>query len=381
MTNENLELIKKEKFQAEKLHYVFKNVDLLVQAFTRKSFSAEHQGWEDNENLEFVGDKVLDYVVVQWICRAYSGKRQVLAQMFESIENGESPCKENLFVKTNFEFTYDQGEMTELKKQIVQTRYLARCIENAELEKYLIMGEGDIKNNVQNMPHVKEDLCEAIIGAVAIDSSWDMQSIELVVCKLLNLTDVVNNGVDDGTDYISLVQAWHHKEYGKDPEYKMLHDDRYEYFCSYLKLPGNPTLFDGYGTSQKAACRDAAKRLYKKYISVQEERLNVLCEIGSFDLDTAIGKLQELQDKKIISGLDFLYREEAPTAETNGNPVWYCQCKVDGVEDFVEYGDVKKAKAKKAAAYTMLEILTTGRDKILEKILEKENERKRIFKR
>ena len=88
--------------------------------------------------------------------------------------------------------------------------------------------------------------------------------------------------------------------------------------------------------------------------------------VGEFDFDSAVNKLQMLQDKKIISGLAFNFREENPTEESNGNPIWYCECVVDGMKDCVEYGDSKKIQAKKAAAYTVLRILTEGRDKMME---------------
>ena len=44
--------------------YKFKNLDLLRQAFVRKSYSKENGG-ENNEVLEFIGDKVLDFVIVK----------------------------------------------------------------------------------------------------------------------------------------------------------------------------------------------------------------------------------------------------------------------------------------------------------------------------
>ena len=39
--------------------YRFNNLDLLKQAFTRRSYSEENGG-ENNEVLEFIGDKALD---------------------------------------------------------------------------------------------------------------------------------------------------------------------------------------------------------------------------------------------------------------------------------------------------------------------------------
>ena len=44
--------------------YQFKNEDLLYQAFTRSSYANENGGM-DNEELEFLGDKALDFIVTK----------------------------------------------------------------------------------------------------------------------------------------------------------------------------------------------------------------------------------------------------------------------------------------------------------------------------
>ncbi|MCR5735479.1 MAG: hypothetical protein K6G22_12810 [Lachnospiraceae bacterium] len=46
--------------------YSFKNHLLLEQAFTRRSYSEENGG-ENNEALEFIGDKVLDLAVIRYL--------------------------------------------------------------------------------------------------------------------------------------------------------------------------------------------------------------------------------------------------------------------------------------------------------------------------
>ena len=50
----------------EQIGYHFNNPDLLQQAFTRRSYSEENGG-ENNEVLEFIGDKVLDFFVVKYL--------------------------------------------------------------------------------------------------------------------------------------------------------------------------------------------------------------------------------------------------------------------------------------------------------------------------
>lgn len=364
MTEKELALIQ------EKIGYKFNEQYLLAQAFTRNSYAQENPWSEDNEKLEFVGDKVLDFVVVKKLTELYSIKREWLApkrDVVATLKVGESRAlrTEDIIVEKKLEFAYSEGEMSEIKKQIVQTRFLSNAIERLGLEHYLMMGNGDIKNNVQNEPHVKEDLLEAIIGAVAIDSCWDFSSIEKVIDTMLNIEYYIRNGVEDGVDYISCFQNWHQHKYNVAPNYIFSDDQSNGLFQCYVKLKEYRETFDGCGHSKKEAIRLAAKRAYAFLEKIQEKGNKFLAAIGSFELETAIAKLQTLQDKKLITGLEYLFREEASAKGGDGNPTWFCRCKVDGVDDWVEYGDSKKMTAKKAAAYTMLEILTTGKDSIL----------------
>ena len=232
MTQKELDVIQ------EKIGYKFNKQYLLTQAFTRSSYATENQNREDNEKLEFVGDKVLDFIVVKKLTDLYGFESEVLVQTHEAVRNGEPIKENNIVIEKSFEFSFSEGEMTEIKKQLVQTSFLSKAIEKLELEKYLLMGKGDIKNNVQNEPHVKEDLLEAIIGAVAIDSSWNMEAIEKVIDKILNIDNHIQNGVDDGIDYISYVQNWHQKEYGKEPEYVFCANGSEEIFQCDLELKG-----------------------------------------------------------------------------------------------------------------------------------------------
>ena len=64
MTQNNLTFIQ------DQIGYKFNNLDLLQQAFIRRSYSEENGG-ENNEVLEFIGDKVLDLFVVKYLTEKY----------------------------------------------------------------------------------------------------------------------------------------------------------------------------------------------------------------------------------------------------------------------------------------------------------------------
>lgn len=346
----------------EKIGYKFNEPYLLAQAFVRSSFVAENSSYEDNEKLEFVGDKVLDLIAVKKLTVLYGFYSMDLVVDWDTVEQGQKNIsRENLMVSRKFEFSLSEGEMTELKKQVVQTSFLSKAIENLGLEKHLIMGKGDIKNNVQNEPSVKEDLFEAIIGAVAIDSSWNMPTLEHVIDTVLNLDYYLQNGVEDNIDYISYVQSWHQEKYSTVPEYEFYDIGIQDKFSCRLHLKGYiDGWFDGTGRSKKEAMKLAAKRAYNFIEASKEKESEILDIIGEFDLETAVSKLQMLQDKKAITGLDYSFREDSSIELSDGNPMWYCRCKVDGVNELVEIGCSTKKRAKMEVAFEMLQILSTG---------------------
>ena len=360
MTQKVLDMIQ------EKIGYRFNEPQILVQAFTRKSFSEENWDWEDNEKLEFVGDKVLDFIVVKKLTEFYGFLEKSIARSLSSIRFGND-FNDDTFEKKNFIFTYSEGEMTEIKKQIVQTDFLSAAIDRLGFEEYLIMGNGDIKNNVQKEAHVKEDLLEAIVGAVAVDSRWNVNAIEAVVDKLLNLDSYIQSGDFESIDYVTYIHDWHRKEYGEEPVYEFANIGNDNLFECILCLKGYD-VFEGFGYSKKASIKLAAKRAYLYLKEKNSRSKEVLDVIGSFDFESSVSKLQMLKEKKLIADVIYTFTENPPNEESNGNPVWSCRCEIPGVSEYVEYSDSKKMIAKKAAAYEILQILTV-RNKMKELFL------------
>ena len=109
--------------------YSFHKPYLLAQAFTRKSYTEEmftawinsggEVGAESNEILEFVGDKVLDLVVMRKLIDRYGEFREFPAS-----------CRaEGHFMASAFRAARTEGDMTELKSALVRRETLAAEIE------------------------------------------------------------------------------------------------------------------------------------------------------------------------------------------------------------------------------------------------------------
>ena len=118
------------------LQYQFKRTELLQTAVTHRSHSSPH-----NERLEFLGDSVLN-------CTA----AHLLFLRFPQMP---------------------EGDLSRLRANLVNKDSLYRVATHLQLGNYLRLGEGELKSGGHQRPSILADACEAIIGAVYLDSSFD----------------------------------------------------------------------------------------------------------------------------------------------------------------------------------------------------------------
>ena len=142
--------------------YTFKNKSLLRQAFTRRSFTQENGG-HNNEILEFIGDKVLDVTVVKIL----------------------TDCDGEINAHGEFQTINGEGRLTKIKATLVERKSLAFRMKTLNLARFLRMGRGDLLNHIEEQEKVQEDLFEAIVGAVTLDCGWDMKIASDVVERML----------------------------------------------------------------------------------------------------------------------------------------------------------------------------------------------------
>lgn len=338
MTNELLrENIKNIE---ETIDYSFDNWHLLQQAFIRRSFSKENGG-ENNEVLEFIGDKVLDLIVVQ-----------VLDNEYGSITDGEWE---------EYHSEKSEGKLTEIKKNLVDKTMLAHRIDLLDLGKYLLMGKGDIKNNIQDEPSVKEDLFEAIIGAVAIDSGYNMDKLYEVVLTMLDPIQYIRNGFDmDVTNYIQEVQEWNQSYNGTLPIYSYDMDYSGILHCRIsITDPEGRCLvknFESIGINKPEARKNAAKEAYdylyeNDYLYDEDDFTEI---VGDPDEDNAVAQLNILSTKGYFSTPNYEFEE---TYDEDGNPEWKCILTIDEYDYEIHNTASTKKEAKRLCAYEMYEAI------------------------
>ena len=354
-----------------KIGYTFKNQELLEQAFTRRSYSMENGG-EDNEVLEFIGDAALNLVAVK-----------ILREEFGYFNKRKQQNPNYYYLWETYESTFssdkDEGQLTEIKKRIVRKSTLANAIDDLGLQNYLIMGRGDSKKHVEQSNSTKEDLFEAIIGAIALETNWDINIIQKTVEHMIDINDIIGSDEDS---YISDIQNWSLKHYDVLPDYsvcKYLPNEmnvgapewakpntiwsiinqfkRGEFdlntrYASLLALEDVPCWFIGYGHSKNQA-KEEASRLAYEYLDDQNHLWTIQDEIENPCKKMAINQLEILARRGYFSLPTYNYYEDY---DEDGNPVWKCKCHINIKEEDTYYWATSSSKkdAKKDAAWGML---------------------------
>ena len=358
------------QFIQDQIGYDFKNLDLLQQAFVRRSYSKENGG-EDNEVLEFIGDRALDIVVVKILAETFGFYASECDGFDEESDFDEFCCE------------YSEGRLTEIKKKLVEKKRLARCIDKLDIANYLIMGNGDRRNHIEKEDSVKEDLFEAIIGAVTLDSEWDWKEIQSTVEWMLAPETYLSE--DNQDNYVEFIQEWSLKRYKELPWICADNSSYYDETCllragnevrSMPKRDLNPAVsvintqeyynthfkcelvlgdinkrFIGYGRSKSEARKDVCKLAYH-YLEENDLLFSIRDEIENPNKTESIGQLEILARRGYFSIPTYGFGQKY---DRNGNPVWKCECHIKEYDSYCSAESSSKKDAKKSAAFEMLE--------------------------
>lgn len=234
----------------EIIGYTFKDRSLLCQAFTRASYCNEvnHREkikYQSNEVLEFFGDSILSATIVTALIKTKS----------ERYSRG---------IKTSL----TEGDFSNIRSKLADKKNLSDNIQRLGLQKYLIMGEGDAKLGIENEKSVMEDLFESIVGAIYIDSDFNIATVANSVEKMLDLAVYLKNKSTAVQSYKNILQEWCADKkrrmpqpvYEKRDEFGPDHNKTYVCVC----IVGEKILGEGRGRSIKLAEAAAAEAALKE---------------------------------------------------------------------------------------------------------------------
>lgn len=269
----------------ETLGYTFKSKELLTQAFTRSSYAEEermHGGKGlSNEQLEFYGDSVLNYIIVSELA-----KNQAKID-----EDG------NVISRT-------EDEMSTFVSFWTDKNMLSFRMNQLRLSKYLLLSKGDQKQNVEKNKSAREDLYEAIIGAIWFDSNNDLELLTKIVYRTLafGFDDVCfdKNGISNLRKYFK-----NHNDATEPDDFSVLKNVRFDEDGTFVfEIEDEGKTFEVKFQNPKngqASVMNASDEVME-YLTDENETLKLKKKIDSSAVTeaNAVQKLLQLFQLKII---------------------------------------------------------------------------------
>ncbi len=204
--------------------YSFNNPQLLETALTHRSV----KGKTSNQNMEFLGDSILGFIVAEVVFR-------------------RNP-------------DFDEGKMTEMRKNIVSQKPLAEAVSALGLQNFLRLGRNEFEHKVQETDKTKCDLYEALLAAVYLDGGMG-EARKFVAKTLGDLMKRMEEHRDRDYDYKSRLKEFADK-HRLSLEFKEETKEPGEFVFTAV-LEGDE-LGTGVGKSKKSAQQMAAKEVLEK---------------------------------------------------------------------------------------------------------------------
>lgn len=218
----------------------FKNPKLQRLAFIHRSYLNEAKGETgSNERLEFLGDSILSFVVSKYLFDKYP----------------------------NFE----EGILTNLRAQLVNTKSLAEISRELELGKYLILSKGEEESKGRENQSILANSIEAFIGALFLDQGIEVVSDFLNDVLLKKAQGFVSKKAFK--DPKSLLQEKIQSRKLGSPIYKVLREKGPAHNRTFTvgAYVGEELLAEGIGHSKQEASESAAKNALEKLILRKEK--------------------------------------------------------------------------------------------------------------
>jgi len=221
--------------------HVFRNAELLQRALTHKSRihaqPGENPAFADNEQLEFLGDAILGFVVSECLVRRYPSA--------------------------------PEGRLSKLKAHLVSAARLYEVAQTLALGDFLILGRGEEMSGGRAKKALLSDAMEALIAAIYIDAGDDgMSAARTFIETHVVGSFTVKEGSVDGAveDYKSALQEMAQSLKLPPPRYFIVGEDGPEHsktFTVEVRV-GKDWTSQARGLSKKAAGQKAAESVLQQ---------------------------------------------------------------------------------------------------------------------
>src|SRR5437868_9472144 len=152
-----------QTFARDKLLSTFNNPELLLTAFTHRSYLNEHKKTvkEHNERLEFLGDAVLELVVTEYLYNKY-----------------DEP----------------EGILTNWRSSLVRTESISAAAAKDGFEPLLRLSRGEKRGTERARAQILANAYEAVIGALYLDQGYEAAKRFIKNSLLSTFQNILDSG-------------------------------------------------------------------------------------------------------------------------------------------------------------------------------------------
>ena len=204
------------------------DLKVYIQALTHRSFARQiNVQSRGNEQLEFLGDSVLSFVITSYLFNKYSH--------------------------------FPEGRLAKLRAILVNKKTLSKIAISIKISEQVLLSENEESCRGREKDSILADAMEALIGAIYIDagiktvSKWILQRYEERIENMINTPQI--------SDFKTYLQEAVQADYSMLIKYKLMKSDGPDHnkvFYSVAMLNGRK-IGKGKGSSKKESEQDAAK--------------------------------------------------------------------------------------------------------------------------
>src|SRR6476620_459392 len=179
-------------FAKEKLGVTFNDLELLITAFTHRSYVNEHKKTvkTHNERLEFLGDAVLELVVTEYL---YGN------------------------------FSEPEGILTNWRSSLVRTESIGAAAAKFGFEPLLRLSRGEKRGTDRARAQILANSYEAVVGAIYLDKGYGAAKSFITKSILVTFKEILKTG--SWLDAKSHLQEVAQSKEGHTPVYKVLSEE------------------------------------------------------------------------------------------------------------------------------------------------------------
>ncbi len=209
------------------------NLKIYIQSLTHRSYAhQENIQSRGNEQLEFLGDSVLSFIITSYLYKKYS--------------------------------SFSEGKMARIRSVLINRKTLLKIAKEIKIDQQILLSENEESCRGRKKASILADSLEALIGAIYMDkgikfaSGWVLKRYKEKIDEHIKTPEII--------DYKTYLQEVIQADYSRLARYKLVKSEGPDHNKSFYSVVmiDHKVVGRGKGKSKKNSEQNAARNTLKK---------------------------------------------------------------------------------------------------------------------